>query len=216
MIDIDLTVQPQLDLSGFESARKREKENKRKASAVKTKSRIEARFAKSEEVLSSILPSRIETGDSWHVLSSGDVDALSFLAHLLRETPMDYVAFSTWCMAAADVHRIAEWVDSGRIKHLDAYVGEIFPNQYADAHQLLCALVRRGPGRVVVFRNHSKLFLCRSLNRYWVVESSANINTNPRSENTVITASEALFEHHKQYLDRVRSFNRDFDDRGIV
>lgn len=182
------------------------------ARAHKTRVRVQARRAAGEEKLAEILPADIADGDAWHVISSGDVDAMSFLAHLLTQHQMDYVAFSTWCMALDDVDRLERWLSIGRIRRLDAYVGEIFPGSYTKEHTALCDVLRRFGGRCAVFRNHSKMFLCRSGDRAWVIESSANINTNPRAENTVITADRGLFDHHKQYLDRVRSYVRDFDD----
>jgi hypothetical protein len=184
---------------------------KASARAHRTKTRKNIRRAKSEALLAEILPPVIAEGDSWHVLSSGDVDALSFFAHLVKATPMDYVLFSTWCMAMSDVTAFSDWLKSGQIKRLDAYVGEIFPNQYIAEHLALCEIVKPA-GRCAVFRNHSKIFACRSGDQAWVIESSANINTNPRTENTVITADMGLFLHHKAYFDGVRSFNRDFDN----
>jgi hypothetical protein len=183
----------------------------RTARAVKTRSRRHARRASSESVLAGILPDDISDGDAWHVMSSGDVDSLSFVAHLLKEHKMDCITFSTWCMALQDVDQLNAWLDEGRIGRLDAYVGEIFPGTYAKEYAALCSTVRAYGGRVAVFRNHSKVFLCRSGDRAWVIESSASINTNPRTENTVITADVDLYMHHKQYFDSIRSFNRDFD-----
>ena len=210
-IDFDTIGQP-FNLELFAAAETQRETQKRAASAVAVRSRIAARRAKSEQHLASILPATIADGESWHVISQGDVDALSFLAHLLASQRMDYVAFSTWCMAAADVQQIGDWISAGKIGRIDSYVGEIFPNQYADAFDLLCKITRQNGGRVCVFRNHSKLFLCRAGRRAWVIESSANINTNPRTENTVITANRALFDHHLAYLTGVHSFDRSFDD----
>ena len=188
----------------------------RQARAFGTRSRVQARRASSETTLSEILPADIADGESWHVMSSGDVDSLSYLAHLLRTHRMDYVALSTWCMALLDIAALNAWLSAGKIGHLDAYVGEIFPGTYASEHVALCNTVRAHGGRVAVFRNHSKIFLCRSGTRAWVIESSANINTNPRTENACITADMGLFLHHKAYFDSIRSFNRDFDDWSPV
>lgn len=182
------------------------------ARATKTRTRVHARRAASEKVLAGILPDVIEQGDAWHVMSSGDVDSLSYMAHLLKTTPMDYCAFSTWCMAKEDVAQFAQWLESGQIARLDAYVGEIFPGTYAREYESLKELLRRFGGRVCVFRNHSKVFLARAGNQAWVIESSANINTNPRTENACITGDMGLFDHHKAYFDGIRSFARDFDD----
>jgi hypothetical protein len=204
LFDFDLESDPALNLL-IEGAC-------RSASAVRTVCRTEARRARSEAVLADILPAVVEQGEAWHVMSAGDVDALSYLAHLLKATPMDYVAFSTWCMAIEDVYRLADWPADGSIGRLDAYVGEIFSGSYAKEHAALCDVVRRCGGRVAIFRNHSKVFLCRAGERAWVIESSANINTNPRTENTVITADVGLYLHHKAWFDSIKSFARDFDD----
>lgn len=200
------------DLDGMEDIERELEDAAARARAVKTRAIIQARRASSEAVLARILPEEIAEGDAWHVLSSGDVDSLSFLAHVLSFTALDYVAFSTWCMAVDDVEKLGLWLRNGRIGRLDAYVGEIFPGTYIKEHALLRETVRPGGGRVAIFRNHSKVFLCRAGARAWVIESSANINTNPRTENTVITSDLGLFEHHKAYFDSIKSFARDFDE----
>ena len=181
------------------------------ARAFATQSRRSYRLAHSEQRLLKILPAVIDDGDAWHVLSSGDVDSLSFIAHLVRATRLDYLAFSTWCMALPDVLQLRDWLASGTIERLDAYVGEIFPGSYPAEYAEICRVVSSCNGRVAVFRNHSKVFLARVAGRAWVVESSANINTNPRTENHCITADMGLFLHHKAYFDSIKSFSRDFD-----
>ena len=181
------------------------------ARAFSTKSRRSYRFASSELRLREILPDEIADGEAWHVISSGDIDSLSFVAHLVRNHRLDYLGFSTWCMALPDVLQMGEWLADGTIARIDAYVGEIFPGSYSSEHAALCRVVASCDGRVAVFRNHSKVFLARSGNRAWVVESSANINTNPRTENHCITADMGLYLHHKAYFDSIKSFNRDFD-----
>lgn len=181
------------------------------ARSFATHSRRAYRYAASEARLLQILPPVIPAGESWHVLSSGDVDSLSFVTHLVRECSLDYLALSTWCIAMPDVAQLGTWIDSGRVARLDAYVGEILPGSYPQEYAALCRLVETCGGRVAVFRNHSKVFLARSGHWAWVVESSANINTNPRTENHCITADMGLFLHHKAYFDSIRSFNRNFD-----
>lgn len=212
-MNINLSLDMDFDLENFDAAEKKQKAQALKSRAYATRSRIHARRAKSETVLAEILPNRIEMGESWHVISSGDVDSLSYLAHLLKTQPMRYIMLSTWCMALEDVRQIAIWIASGKIGRVDAYVGEIFPGQYAEAYAELVNTCRACGGRVAIFRNHSKLFLCESgQGGGWVIESSANINTNPRTENTCITGSLDLFRHHKTYFDEIKSFNRDFDN----
>jgi hypothetical protein len=182
------------------------------ARAVKTKNRTELRRAKSEAHLFENLPPPLDLGASYHVISQGDVDSISFLARILAEAPMEYVILSTWCMALPDVEQIAGWLESGRIGRLDAYGGEIFPNQYPDVHRRFCDVLRAHSGRVGIFRNHAKVYAGTGEAFSFAIESSANVNTNPRTENTVVSFGSDIFEFYKAFYDGIKSFNRDFDD----
>ncbi len=184
------------------------------ARAVRTRNRISLRRAKSEAKLRELLPPFIENGDTWHVISSGDVDSLSFLQHLMSSERWDYLLISTWCMAMQDVEQIAAWLACGDLRWLDAYTGEILPSQYPTVHEALCAAVRKHQGRVATFRNHSKVTLLgnREAGRFVVIESSANLNTNPRTEQTAVTADASLFHFYADYFDGIQSFNDNFSN----
>jgi len=182
------------------------------ARAQRTRARVNVRRATSEAILSELLPPYVEEGDSWHVISGGDVDSLSYAKYLIERESFDYMLLSTWCMALEDVRQLSAWLDAGTLRWLDAYTGEIFPNQYADAFGALCNAVRRHKGRVCTFRNHSKVMLLanHALQRFVVIESSANINTNPRTEQTVITADVGLYRFYRDFFDAVHSYNDNF------
>ena len=182
------------------------------ARAIRTCNRISVRRAKSQEHLMTILPSSIEAGDSWHVISGGDVDSMSFIQYLMDAEPWEYLLISTWCMAMQDVEQLAAWLNHGRLQQLDAYTGEILPSQYPHVHEALCALVRRHRGRVATFRNHSKIALLANgqTRRFAVIESSANINTNPRTEQTAITIDRTLFDFYAVFFGDIKSFNHNF------
>ena len=147
-------------------------------------------------------------GHSYHFITAGDVDALSFLKVVLRQQDLDYCLFSTWCMAAEDIYQLEEWLQDGKIKRLDAYVGEIFPNSYRIEYQMLKDIFERyeGAGRIAVFKNHSKIFAGYGPKFPFAIESSANINTNPRTENSCITLDQGLYEFYKEYFDGIKSF----------
>ena len=163
------------------------------------------RRAYSETQLLDVVDFRYEEGHSYHFITGGDVDSLSFLKTVLRQQDLDYLLFSTWCMAAEDIRQIDEWISEGRIRRMDAYVGEIFPTTYKVEWAMLKDMMQRhGCGRLVAFRNHSKIFA--GYGRFpFVIESSANINTNPRTENACITIDKGLFEFMKEYFDGINS-----------
>jgi len=183
------------------------------ARAVKARHRLTLRRVSSDQELSRLLPDFFDIGDSWHIISGGDIDSLSYIAHIVDHEPLDYLLFSSWYLAADGVERLKHWIAEGKIGRLDAYVGEIFPNQYSDVFQMLSEVVRASGCRVCVFRNHSKVFAgCNDRFAFaFAIESSANINTNVRAEQTAIHPSCELFHFYKDYFDALTSVQPDFD-----
>lgn len=188
------------------------KKNQSRSTAKKLVSRVEARRARSEARLAELIPPEIPMGESWHLISDGDIDSVSYLGHILKTTDLDYVLFSTWAMNIDDIQRFKRMTSMGKISRIDGYVGENFPGTWPEAFLMLCDLVSQTGGRVSVNRNHAKLYLMRKGNKAWVVESSANINTNPRIEQTVITGSLDLFETYKSFFDKLDSMTGLFHD----
>ena len=110
-------------------------------------------------------------------------------------------------MAAEDILQFDEWLTKGRIKKLDAYVGEIFPGSYKVEWRMLKDLFERHQcGRIAVFRNHSKIYAGIGDRFAFGIETSANINTNPRTENGCITIGRDIYDFYKTYFDGIVSF----------
>jgi hypothetical protein len=111
-----------------------------------------------------------------------------------------------------DIEEIERFVSIGRIGRLDCYLGEIFKGSYFREYAALTNLHRTYGGRIAIFKNHSKVYAGFGEKFDFVIESSANINTNPRAENTVITLDTELAIFYKYYFDNIVSFERNFDD----
>lgn len=179
-----------------------------RARAIVTRTRNHKRRAKSEAVLAEVLPEIPEEGCSYHVISHGDVDALSYLTHVAKTTPFDYVLISTWCMAMPDVDQLIDWLNAGRIGELDFICGEIFPTQYPDETDKLFRLQAAGESlRLRIARNHAKIILACNADDgiYYTMEGSANVNTNPRIEQTCLTRDRDLFEFYREFYDGIQS-----------
>jgi hypothetical protein len=190
-----------------------------RARATKAQSRHQFRRAKAEATLKDILPATFTAGDSWHVISHGDIDALSYLAHAIQGVShFDYVALSTWCIAKPDIDQIAAWLDAGRIDTFELYAGEIFPNQYGDEFEAMQQLCQTYGCKLVIAKNHSKITLasCEAFGTYLAMESSANVNTNPRIEQTAIHANKDLFEFYREFFTGLRSIDRASANRHKV
>jgi len=177
-----------------------------RATVLKRQTRNIYRRAYSETQLLDLITEDFQPGESYHFITGGDVDALSYLKIILRQQNLDYLLFSTWCMASEDIYQFQDWIAEGNIKKVDAYVGEIFPGSYKLEFQLLKKVIAAAGGRVAVFKNHSKIFAGYGEKFHFGIETSANINTNPRTENGCITIDKEIFDFYKDYFDLINSF----------
>lgn len=172
-----------------------------------------ARKVTSEQALFAALDWHFEPGDCYHCFSFGDVDSLTFFKHVLHQQRVLYLALSTWCMAGEDVTDLLQWHRRGMLGRVDLFVGEIFPGSYPEVYAASCALADECGGRVVVFRNHAKVMAVVGEHFDCLIESSANVNTNPRSENTVITVDAPMVAEYVDMFNGIKPFNRNYPDR---
>ena len=166
----------------------------------------------SEESAAEVLPWHFEDGASYHCISFGDVDSLTYLRHIVRQQPLEYLLLSTWCMAAEDARELADWVERGFVGRVDFYVGEIFKGGYRGVKEMLQDIADGCGGRVARFRNHSKVMAGFGDRFAFAIESSANVNTNPRCEQTVITIDRGLAEFYKDFYDGINDFDGLYKD----
>jgi len=165
-----------------------------------------------EKRLEELTDWEFEKNCAYHFITMGDIDSLSFLKFILRQQKLEYCAVSTWGMLLRDITAIKEWLDIKRIENFDIYVGEIFRNRYIDEWDEWCRILTGTRSRICMFRNHAKVMIGFGGKFDFVVESSANLNTNPRTENTVVTTNTELALFYKDFFDNIKSFERNFDD----
>ena len=203
-----------LDFENTETNKKSKDEDKktrrRTTECLELSQKYEYRRAFSEvKLLEAMKYEPLKNGVSYNFITGGDVDGLSYLKIVLNQQNLEHCIFSTWCMAAEDILQFDEWLKSGRIKKLDAYVGEIFPNSYKMEYKQLTEMFDRYKcGRIAVFKNHSKIFAGYGDKFYFGIQTSANINTNPRTENGCITIDEKIYHFYNDYFKGIISFDK--------
>lgn len=167
------------------------------------------RKAASEKALEAAMPWHFQEGDCYHCFSFGDVDSFTFFKMVLRQQPIKYAAISTWCMAGEDVKDLRIWHERGLVGRVDFFLGEIFKGSYPDVYREVQEFLPECGGRLVIFRNHSKVMAIEGERFDCLIESSANINTNPRSENTVVTVDRELTGEYIKLFSEIVPFNKD-------
>ena len=178
---------------------------------VRGKRLFDVRRFNSEAALLESAPWHFQCGTTYHVISGGDCDALTFLRHVVRQQRLDFCLVSSWCYGVEDVSEMGNWLDRGAVGRFDFYCGEIAKASYAMCAAELGEIARKGGGRLGVFRNHSKVMAFYGERFDGAILSSANVNTNPRTENTVIACQTEIADFYKAFFDDIHPFNyKDF------
>jgi len=211
-LDYDFELDPLDDDDASYHDRGKRPEQPMRASSYRGTPAIRAKRYSSERQIEETCGFEIADGESLHVISQGDIDSLTFLRWIIRQQRLDYCLISSWCIGADDCDEILGWIKSGRIGKCDIYVGEIFKGTYRLIWDRLCEEFQKLKcGRICLFRNHAKVMA--GIGAWpFVIESSANINTNPRSENTVITRDDGLYQFYKDFYDKIIFFEKNFQD----
>ena len=183
-------------------------EQKLEAKMIKIRSRHLFHRLNSERLLEEVLPLSVAPGECYHVISGGDVDSFSYLMWILRMQKVKRLLCSTWCIAKVDIQEYHRQITLGRIGRLDFYVGEILPGSFPEEYHELAEVCRDSGGRIAVFRNHSKVMAGYGEKFDFAIESSANINTNPRTEQTVVTIDHDVAKFYFDFYDAVISFDK--------
>lgn len=171
------------------------------------------RRVQSEIALEEKLPWHWERGTSYHCISTGDVDGLTYFRAAVKQQKIKYALLATWSMAAEDIRELRHWVNGGYIDRIDVYVGEMFLSAGRSLERReLIKLCSSCGGRLVIFRTHAKIIAGFGERFDFAIAGSANINTNPRVEEMIITVDTDLAKFYKEFFDEVKSFERNFDE----
>lgn len=158
-----------------------------------------------EKNLREVFPT-LEPGHSYHIISAGDVDAVSFLTMLIeRHGPFDEFYGSTWTMSRQDCELLDKYITDGLIKRITFFTGEYFAKRETSVYATLLQVIEKHGGRMRMFKNHCKLLLVQNTEKkFWAVaEGSANFTTNPRTEQTTVTPSRELYEFYKAWFEEL-------------
>lgn len=161
-----------------------------------------ARVQRAED-LDALLPP-MHTGHSYHVLSSGNVDAMSFLEVIVRRHgPFPHLYLSTWSMSREYTNALADHINGGAIGRFTMFTGDYFAQREPANYTRIVRLADTTGGRVYRFSNHCKMFAMANEDFAAVVESSANCTTNPRTEQTVVTPDRDLYEFYATWFEDI-------------
>lgn len=161
-----------------------------------------------QEALADIIKTPPAPGESIHVVSDARFDFWTWAPQMVRwigRTEAFYC--STWTASRVNVVEFFELWDAGQIGVGHFLTGTYFKRRETAVYTLLLEGIRARGGRYRAFQNHAKVMLLDNAQAgAWItVEGSANLTSNPRTEQYVITNERRLWEFHRQWMEEAFS-----------
>lgn len=137
----------------------------------------------------------------------GGVASLSFIKWVANREPIHHLQASTLrigpkqyqylnAMAKSGRLKSARFVTSSLQKEVEARRGRNYSKEFMD-------IARRNSWEVTVANNHSKIILMQTASAFWVLESSSNLNENPKIEHYSFQQCEELHAFYTEFFDRL-------------
>lgn len=150
------------------------------------------------------LTDKLEMGYIYNYLTSGDINTMSYLKLITRHYNLDYLLMSTWAMGIEDVYQIRDLFVEKKIKKMDMFVDYRFLGIRKQQYNLFCDLFEEYDGSITALQNHSKTMAGKGEGFYFAVQSSANMNENPRVENTCIQTTKEIFDFYYEFFKTIK------------
>jgi hypothetical protein len=157
-----------------------------------------------QQALLDVLEEAPRAGESVHVVSDAKFDFWTWVPAMLTwlgRTESLYC--STWTLSRTNATELFEVWDSGKIGTAHFLTGTYFKRRETAVYAMLLEGIRKRSGRYRAFQNHAKVLLLDApREEAWItVEGSANLTSNPRTEQYVITNDRGLWDFHREWME---------------
>lgn len=141
-------------------------------------------------------------------MSRGDVDLSSYLKLILKQQNVPELIVSSWRADLSDFEMLKKWKQAGRIGKVDVFLGRLYAYGSERRYNITTfrEMVKDFPDITVkVFRNHSKIIAGKGEKYNFVVQSSANMNTNVNAENCCIIIDKDCFDFYRKFFSDIKT-----------
>ena len=156
------------------------------------------------QALSAVLHAPPLRGESIHVVSEAKFDFWTWVPVMIdwQGATRDLYC-STWTLSRENATQMFALWDSGKIGRAHFLTGKYFKRRETAVFSYLVMGMQARNGRYRSFENHCKVLLLNNPERdIWLsVEGSANLTSNPRLEQYVLTNDRGLYEFHRGWME---------------
>ena len=142
---------------------------------------------------------------------SGGYSSISFIKVVAEREPIEELICSTLRVGEKQLGVLDDLEFQGKIKNAKFVIGGIMKSDsggkydYYSAFQRVC---QKNGWEYCISNNHSKIILMRTEKHHYVLETSSNLNENPKIEQFSFEDSEELFCFYRSFFKKVMEVSK--------
>lgn len=155
------------------------------------------------EYLHQVLTGLPAISETWHCISNSRFNFWSFVPAIINYLG-DYTSVlycATWTTNNLNTRQLMELFDQGKVGSITFVVGRYFQSREQAVYSFLFSKLLERNQRLIVGEHHLKVLLLHNEDNFIVVESSANLTSNPRTEQFCYSNDKDLFHFYQQWFE---------------
>lgn len=146
-----------------------------------------------------------EEGEVYKFLSTGGFSAISFVRFIAKRAKIFEFTASTLRVGKKEMQALNTLHTSGRLEKANFLIGSFMKNDSKTGlrygyYELFDRTCQRNGWKYTVVQNHSKILLFDTDAGRFVIETSSNLNENPKMEQFSFERNEELYEFYHSAL----------------
>lgn len=172
----------------------------------RNKKRKRFNIIKSERNLSEMM-NKLPDEEVYKFISDGGFSSISFLIYVAKRTHINNFMASSFRIGKKELNMINRLFMAGKIDRCSFAVGTLMANDNENEHKYryyenFKDLCERNGWKYYITNNHSKILLFDTIEGKFVLETSSNLNDNPKIEQFSFEKDEELFDFYKNAFER--------------
>jgi hypothetical protein len=150
--------------------------------------------------IETLLPENLGTAEYRFISGKGGFSSINFIEWVAKKKAIYNLCVSTLAVGKKEIQKLAEF----DIKKATFLVGTIFGKRgladsydYYDVFREICS---EKNWDILETNNHSKIILMQTKNNYYVLETSSNLNENPKMEQFCFCDNKELYDFYNQFF----------------
>lgn len=164
---------------------------------TKSKKRIFFDLQRSFELLKKSLKLPTIDEEIRLISPAGGWSSCSLIMFIADKEVIEELTITTLRVGVKETQALIDLYDEGRIKDIHIIMSKVAKaNKIYAYHNQIKSIIDDRSIKVSYINNHSKVILAKTKNNYYVIETSSNLNENPKIEQFIICNDKIIYEYY--------------------